>query len=106
MTGAIDDNLGGVDLPIAAGLGIELLALGEGILAERVLPTEIIPIGHRQRQRDQIGILRELDHERICRRAGGAALAGEELEQRLRLLGGSLCPAVRDAHGEGRDRHS
>ena len=101
---AVDDHLRGVDLPVAAGLGIGLLARREGRMGQRVLPAEIIPVIHREGQGDDVGLAREIGQNRIGRRAGGAALAGEQLDHRAGRVrqgrlheGGEAASAARDS---------
>ena len=81
---AVHDHLRREDLPVAAGMGIGLLALGEGLMGERVLPAEIIPVIDRKGERHDIRLAGEIGQQRIGRRAGGAALAGEQFEHRAR----------------------
>ncbi len=88
--GAVDDHLRGIDLPVAARLRVGLLARREGRMGERVLPPEIIPVIDRERQRDDVGLAREIGQDRIGGRTRGAALTGEQFEDgpgRLRQSG-------------------
>jgi hypothetical protein len=67
-------------------MGIGLLPLGEGHMGKRVLPAEIIPVIDRQGQSDDVRLAGIFHQQRIGRRAGGAALAGEKLDNRARRI--------------------
>ena len=56
------------------------LALGRLRRRERVLPAEIIPIVDVKAERDYVISARDFAEQRVGRRAGGAALRGEELD--------------------------
>jgi hypothetical protein len=65
---------------IAEALPIAGLAVGRRLQGERVLPTQIIPIGHMEGQRQHVGaLLRQVIQVGVSRRAGRAALRCEKL---------------------------
>jgi hypothetical protein len=79
MQAAVDYYLGGVDLPVAANLGVGALARRVGRAGERILPAEIIPIVDGHAHRHDAGILDQFAEQLVGRRARRAALAGEQL---------------------------
>ena len=82
---AIDHDLRGVDLAVAACVGISALTIGVAVQRQRVLPAQIIPIVDGQAQRDQRRIARQLAEQLVGGRTGRAALAGEQFDDRPRL---------------------
>ena len=82
---ALHHHLRREDRPAARRLGIGALPRGVPRPAEGVLPAEIVPVVDVQRQRDHPVEPGELGQQRIRRRAGRAALAGEEFEHHRSL---------------------
>ena len=81
---AVHDGLRRVDGAVAAGVRVGALALAELRARQRILPAEIVPIVDRQRQRDDVVALGQTCPARASAcRAGGAALAGEQLDDGL-----------------------
>ena len=79
----VDHELGGIDVVGVPGLGIGLLPLGIGLGAEGVRPADIVPVVDMVGEPDDIGPVGDVAEQRIGRRTGRAALAGEQLEHRL-----------------------
>ena len=80
---AVYDHLRRVDPAASVHGGIAPLPRGILRIAQRVAPAEIVPIVDMQRERDHVGSLGKLREEAVGGDAGGAALAGEELHDRL-----------------------
>ena len=80
MIAAVDDHLRRVD-PTVPALGcVGALALGVLGRSERVPPADIVPVVDVERHGDDALSADEVAHEGVGRRAGGTALAGEELD--------------------------
>ena len=99
LLAAVDDRLRRIEVVVAARIGIGLLALGEGVTRQLLLPPGLIEVIDGHRQGDQVGIAGELSEQRIRRRAGGAALAGEQLDDGTRTGLGARGEA---GHSNGR----
>jgi hypothetical protein len=67
------------DVTVTPARRIVTLALGAVRRAQRVTPSEIIPVIDIERQGDDAGLAAELGQEGIGRRASRAALTGEQL---------------------------
>src|SRR5947207_7904062 len=78
---AIDDELRRVG-GCAEEARIAALTLGRLRCRERALPAELVPVIDVEAERDDIAAPRQLAEQRIGRRAGGAALRSEELDDR------------------------
>ncbi|SJM31558.1 hypothetical protein BQ8482_20173 [Mesorhizobium delmotii] len=86
MAAAIDDGLRRIDRAAAEGAHILILPLGVLLAAQRVLPTEIIPVVDMIGERDDVLLGGKLGEEFIGRQAGTATLAGEELDDAQGLV--------------------
>jgi hypothetical protein len=76
---AVDDKLRRVDRG-AEEACIAALALGRLRCRERVFPAKLVPVIDVEAERDDIAAPRQLAEQSIGRRAGGAALGGEQLD--------------------------
>ena len=92
MRSSVDDRLRRIDRAAAEGPHIGILALGVFLAAQRILPPQIVPVVDMVGERDDARPGGELGKKRICRRAGAAALAGEQLDYAQRLFR-NLCNA-------------
>jgi hypothetical protein len=80
VAAAIDDGLRRVDGAGAEGAHIVILPVGVVLVAQRVLPTEIVPVIDVVGERDDVVLGCQLGKESVGRRTGIAALAGEKLD--------------------------
>src|SRR5437016_11717801 len=78
---SVDDELRRVG-GCAEEARIAALTLGRLRCRERILPAELVPVIDVEAERDDIAAPCQLAEQRIGRRAGGAALRGEELDDR------------------------
>ncbi len=85
LGGAVDDDLGRIDVAQAEVAVEGALPVGELGLGESVLPAQIVPVVHRPGQDHQAGAVRQAGHERVRLAAGRAALGGEQLDHHGRL---------------------
>ena len=96
LAAAIDDHLRRVDLPAAELPRIDPLPVGRGLARERILPAEVVPVTDVKAERQDVALSRQLAQQRVGRRAGRAALRGEELDHdRPRIGVGGRSPAQR-----------
>ena len=77
---AVDHHLGRVDVALGERAGVGALPLGGFPGREAVLPADVVPVVDVERQRHDVGPLRELAELGIGRGAGAAALRGEQLD--------------------------
>jgi hypothetical protein len=83
--GAIDYHLGRID-PAVQYLGIPLLAFGKLGTAERILPTQVIPIVDMEGKREDaiagaLRFVREAGQQGVGGGTAGTAFGGEKLDQ-------------------------
>ena len=83
--GAVDDDLGRINLAVAAGFCIGALALGELVAREGVAPAEVIPVIDGKRHREDVRPVSDRAEERVGCRAGRAALAREKFDDAVDL---------------------
>jgi hypothetical protein len=84
MLAAVDHRLRRVDVAVAARHGVVALALGIVVAGQRVLPAQPVPDVDVERQGEDVVARGVLGQQRIGRRAGRTALAGEQLDDGLR----------------------
>ena len=89
LAGALDDDLRGVDLAVAEPSGIGFLPVGRSRVRQRVLPAEIIPVADVKAERDHVAAPRQFAQQPVGRRAGRAALRGEQLDDDRAAVGAS-----------------
>jgi hypothetical protein len=76
----VDHHLRRVDGAQAQRARIAALAPGEVGAGEGVLPADVVPVVDMEGKGDHVPALRQLAKERVGRRAGAAALRGEQLD--------------------------
>ncbi len=86
MGAPVDDRLRRIDRTGAESAHIGILALGVLLAAQRVLPAEIIPVVDVIGQCDDVLPGHEVGEKLVGRRAGTAALVGEELDHAQRAV--------------------
>jgi adenylate cyclase len=79
LVAAVNHRLRRVDLAVAAARGVIALALGAVRRAQRVAPSEVVPVVDVERQGDDALPLTEFGQQGIGRRRGRAALTGKQL---------------------------
>jgi hypothetical protein len=85
MHRAVDHRLRGVDLAVAARLGVSALTVRMAGHRQRVFPAEIVPVVDGEAHHDHRRIARKFAHQLVGRRTRRAALAGEQLDHGARL---------------------
>ena len=86
LVAAIDDHLRGVDAVEAEARGVEVLAVGELVGGEAVMPAELVPVIDVLAEDDDVGggdglFVVEAGEEGVRGGTTGAALGGEELDE-------------------------
>ena len=84
-----DHHLRRVDKRGARGMGVAVLARGEGRLGKGVGPADIVPVIDMQRQRDHVLAGRQFPDHRIGGRTGRTTLRGEKLHHHRPALRGT-----------------
>ena len=78
---AVDHHLRRVDVALLEGAGVDALPLGALLAGEAVLPADVVPVIDVEGQGDDVRPRCQLAEIQIGRRAGAAALRGEELDR-------------------------
>ncbi len=87
MIHAIDNQLRCVDITRVELTSVSYLPCVIVDATEDVFPADIIPIGNREGEPENIFVFNKFPKELVCRRAGTASLRCEKLDNCGRLMG-------------------